>query len=102
MGSRVLLRSRLPKRASRPGGPPRLEPPRTTAIRASTAAAATITATAPRQNHQHKDAKNTKTGNLAAPRFANLLCRLGSDANSAYVFGRRAPQERCDSALLRL
>src|SRR6266851_10285280 len=27
--------------------------------------------------------------------FFNLLCRLGSDANRASVFGRRAPRERC-------
>jgi hypothetical protein len=25
-----------------------------------------------------------------------LLCRLGSDADCAHVFGRRAPQKRCD------
>jgi hypothetical protein len=27
--------------------------------------------------------------------FSILLCRLGSDANRASVFGRRAPRERC-------
>jgi hypothetical protein len=28
--------------------------------------------------------------------FSILLCRPGSDADCAYVFGRRAPRERCD------
>ncbi len=38
----------------------------------------------------------SETGNLAAPRFANLLCRLRSARTSRMFLGRRAPQERCD------
>jgi hypothetical protein len=34
-------------------------------------------------------------GSLTAPHFSILLYRLGSNAECASVFGRRAPQERC-------
>ena len=40
--------------------------------------------------------RKTKRGSLAAPPFANLLCRFGSALETRMFHERRAPQERCD------
>jgi hypothetical protein len=40
--------------------------------------------------------QKAKGGSLAAPPFANLLCRLGSAQTARMFLERRAPQKRCD------
>src|SRR5229473_3364515 len=47
-------------------------------------------------DHLGETRHTNKRGNLAAPPFAFLLCRLGSALKARMFRERRAPQKRCD------
>src|SRR6266851_6053469 len=47
-------------------------------------------------DHLGETRHTNKRGNLAAPPFAFLLCRLGSALKARMFRERRTPQKRCD------